>query len=234
MSPHEVITDPEAWLERNAVDCQRYRTRLQPSACALYRLEHPEHCANCDHAADAKPLEKRRLKRPPTMVSAHRPVKVAPEQSMKKEEPPMSTTPKSTARACAACGAAGLKLMGRSLCKSCYQKHHRAGTLEQFALSEKISGSARAKPIQPQPSGPHWPQKKTPEEIAADKLAVKERHSEATLVTLEFAPRDEPLLQALQAWATEERRTPQQQILFILDNIVAERAQPVREEVSRA
>lgn len=90
-------------------------------------------------------------------------------QPNSQEETPMDTQTPNTAPVCAACGQAK-KLQGRGLCKGCYQRHSRAGTLEQFPSTRRY---LKDQPAEPKPG---QPQRRTAEEIAA-RRAAKERRS---------------------------------------------------------
>ncbi len=201
-------TDIDAWVEQNTVECRRFATRLQPSACALYRAEHPDSCAGCNQAAEAKPLPKRRGKRTPPVLLEAPAADPAPQMPVQEEITVEEKAKKKTskpARPCICCGETG-SILGRGLRSTCYWRHKRAGTLEQFPGRKKAKNTRAPKQPAAQveksaPNVPEWP-----------------------TVSIAFPPSDEQLLQALANWAASERRSLDQQILFILDNTVAERA----------
>lgn len=120
-------------------------------------------------------------------------------------------------KTCADCGQAK-KIQGRGLCKSCYQRHSRAGSLEQFPSTRRyLKDQPVRQPPDPEsePVNPHQPQAKGEIERA---IAQTAKAAEVVEVELDFAPEDFGLLESLRVLASKERRSLEQQILVILDH----------------
>lgn len=132
----------------------------------------------------------------------------------------MST--ETTANTCASCRQEVVKKQARDLCKPCYQRHLRAGTLEQFPRGEKFAGVAYNPPKGPRVA-------KSPVAAPADTLLVEDEYRpEPTApapaapplrheVRVCFAPADEALLERLRALSAKERRDLPQQILVLIE-----------------
>lgn len=135
------------------------------------------------------------------------------------QEETMTTEP--AANACASCRQEITKKQARGLCKPCYQRHMRAGTLEQFPRGEKFAAVA-LKPSK----GPRTPQ--APSAAADTILFDDEYRPEPTAPALAappiwhevrvcFAPADEELLERLRSLAARQRRDLPQQILTLVE-----------------
>ncbi len=128
------------------------------------------------------------------------------------EEAPMDPQNTPTAPVCADCGQAK-KLQGRGLCKGCYQRHSRAGTLEQFPSTRRYLKDLPAEPLHVIPEG----------ELADAIRDIEHEPAPAAPplwheVRITFAPADEDLLERLRTLSARQRRTPEQQILSILEH----------------
>ena len=108
-------------------------------------------------------------------------------------------------------------IIGRGLCGTCYNRLKKADLLDtKYPLAsvplekpaEMIADpdTTTEEPLLPtvKPAKAHLPE--TPEE------------GDGTIVPLHFTARDTDLLAFLRGWATDERRSLDQQILAVLDN----------------
>lgn len=140
---------------------------------------------------------------------------------VKREPIKMAKKPR---RECASCKRV-MSIVARGLCGGCVTKHKKEGTLdEKFPAARKRNPSNHVKKPEVAPG-------QIEETISHSASAISELHAEQqgdNELTIEFSDRDLELLEKVKAWATTERRTPEQQILFALENIIYERERDAR------
>ncbi len=101
--------------------------------------------------------------------------------------------------------------VARGLCGKCYSANKKAGTLD---------AKYPAKGLQVDPEQEAFTS-------VPEKAAAVTTISANTAVSLEFSHRDKDLLSYLEDWAKEQRRSVEDQILYILENMVFERNQEI-------
>ncbi len=101
--------------------------------------------------------------------------------------------------------------VARRLCGKCYAANKKSGTLD---------AKYPAKGLQVDPEQEVF----TPR---LEKVAEVKKKPANTAVSLEFSHREKDLLSYLEDWAKEQRRSVEDQILYILENMVFERNQEI-------
>lgn len=141
-------------------------------------------------------------------------------------------------RACADCGAEKV-IVGRGLCGACYPRHKKNGTLDSLypakqswikqptmtkkkcvpigRLNIELGEAAAFSPpgVNPAPVAHPW-------DFPGAVVSVQSGY--LSNITIPVSERDNDLLTFLEEWAEDERRTLPQQILHLLDGLVADRA----------
>ncbi len=123
-------------------------------------------------------------------------------------------------RKCAECGVVK-PIQGRGMCGRCYHRALRAEKESPKASSQVVEGLELEEQVRPlseetKSNG----REKMGSEVPSE---VEPAHEDIVMVHLEFTCRDQGLLGRLSAWAMDERRSLPDQILYALDNVMAER-----------
>ena len=209
------------------VDCERLHARIAPDACMRYRnsFVHGGENMICKQCPQAKDMDRLAADRP----GVKRLVVAVPIGSEMKEEnsenEPVVEEVGVAKKVCLDCQNVR-SIVGRGLCSSCYSKNKKAGTLderfpklgrgvaeanerqfEDFEVAETVSAVAQASENNMGGNGP----------------AVQDIPSAIEKIELHITERDKGLITFLQAWADDERRSIGDQVLFVLDNVVADK-----------
>jgi len=134
---------------------------------------------------------------------------------------------------CASCNRPGMKIVGRGLCASCWNRHNKTGTLDQFEKVKRSGRTKKAKPAVPAiPDTPAEPATDTPVEstttvsqvdieILTQTPAAVELDGPAGVIVAFRDRRDQQLLDRLLREAHQARRSLDQQILFLVERQLA-------------
>jgi len=213
----------DTWLQQNAIDCQRFTARISPAACARYREEKPDSCKGCA-GHDAQPLPK---------VRRHRSASVVPLTLERPKKTEGNEVAKNRVDSCAECQQTRT-IIGRGLCGNCYGKLKRKGQLDaKYPLTSPVRTKKPMKRENIEPEDVCAQACGNPqrfEKVGAllkDAVPVEKKTTEkidlqghAQEITLNFQERDQDLFTALKDWAECDRRTPEAQILHLLDDLV--------------
>jgi hypothetical protein len=210
---------------------------MTPAQCEL-RQKQDDLCQTCEQNTDKKELSKYRctsclVTRVSGPLRKCKPcfAKVKPAQKPKEEKNDMAKKGK-----CDDCKRTDVWVMGRGLCSVCLKKHKDAGTLDEKHPAKRggrVRGS-KAKKAVPTTAAPATPSDSAtgPTGCGQEDLKVIEAELGETptkaldtpqgghsAIALSFGrvERDAELLQKLMHDAAENRRTPEGQILAILD-----------------
>jgi len=183
--------DLDSWLEVNTVRCERLGSRVEPKFCKIYRKDRIA-CHGCRQAAEMD--------------------RIAEELEMARID------------TCLECKRPDMAIVGRGLCGKCYHKFKKAGTLDEnyppVGGHKQKTNSTVDTPTKTKPAPAAKPvkQPKQSRDFADMFRPNPIEEGESTVVPLHFTARDHDLLSFLETWATDERRTLDQQILAVLDN----------------
>jgi len=209
--------DLDKWLQVNTVKCERLGSRIEPDFCKTYRRDRLA-CHGCKQAEEMdRAAVVMTAKREPEQISAN-----------KIEEATVSGKHK----ACLECAGTDKKIIGRGLCGSCYHQINKIpGQLDERypRLGRAVDVEQGDEDKEPAPAVTETKADDV-EPVIADWVCVGSgegfvmpdvQHGACEMVPLHFLPSDAALLEFLQKWAREERRSLDQQILAILDNAKA-------------
>lgn len=196
--------EQEAWLKANAVDCQRYKSRISPGVCERYRLVDPVNCKGCARL-DPQAIED--LKQMAALPGWARcmTVKAKVGRVHTVTRPAKKQNRKGT---CVECGL--LKtIIGRGRCGCCYQKDRKR---------DEMVASTTERPAESSQTVQRYPLSavtEEPGEVKANELRV-------VRVPLSFVGDDLKIYEEVQRLAGKDRRSVENEILCILESYLEE------------
>ncbi|WP_025322286.1 hypothetical protein [Deferrisoma camini] len=227
--------DLAAWLREHAIECQRYRALISPSACRQHQVMAPDACHKCPRRTEPDPGRRTRFR----VRSARR----DRAREIREEERTMGGRGKTVT--CRDCGQQA-RNQGSGLCPKCYSKHKRAGTLDRFgmmgvpqdetelvrALRHELDGARRqAEELRAEVEGLREEAQASAQRVAEleaelDRLRAgggdtQPEPDDTRRLTLEFhTERDRRVMMALHQVAQFARRTPEAQAIHVLEEVL--------------